>query len=115
MKFLHRPFTAKANDRIKVTFSKPTKILLIHSGQFKNYKGGRTYEYRGGFKEESPAEFIVPFPGTWHAIIEKGTYNNPLDVTGSAEIYTPGPSTLNGSEQTETRQTGVKDYDDTLE
>lgn len=115
MKFLHRPFNAKANDRIKVTFSKPTKILLIHSEQFKNYKGGRTYTYRGGFMEKSPAEFTVPFPGTWHAVIEKGTYKNPLEVTGNAEIYTPGPATLNGTEQTETSRPGIKDYDDTLE
>jgi len=115
MKFLHQPFTAKKNDRIIVSFSEPTKVLLIHSSQFKNYKGGRTYQYRGGESDKSPVEFIVPAPGVWHAIIEKGTFKNPLDVTGNAKLVRPAPSTLNGSEQMETSQAREKDYDDTLE
>lgn len=114
MKFLHQPFMAKAKDRIVVDFDKPTVVLLIHSEQFKNYKGGKTYRYRGGHSEKSSVEFAVPYDGVWHAIIEKGTYKSPLEVSGRAKLIKAGPRTLNGPEQTETRQK-IEEYDDTFE
>lgn len=115
MKFLHKPFQAKAKDRIIVTFSHPTRVLLIHTSFFSKYKKGQTYQYRGGFSEDSPVEFIVPFDGQWHAVIEKGTYKNPLDLTGNAELVRPAPSTLNGTEQLETSREVGDEYDDTLD
>lgn len=114
MKFLHKPFEAKAKDRIEVKFSKPTRVLLIHSRQFEKYKRGRTYHYRGGQADVSPVEFEVPFDGVWHAIIEKGTFRHPLDVTGNARLIKSGHYTLNGNAQNETHQK-VTEYDDTLE
>lgn len=115
MKFLHKPFSAKAKDIITVTFSEATKVLLIHSSHFERYKKGLTYQYRGGFSKKSPVEFVVPTDGVWHAIIEKGTYQQPLQVTGNAELHRPKPSTLNGIEQMETHERVSGDYDDTLE
>ncbi len=115
MKFLHKPFKARANDRITVSFSRPTKVILLHASQFKKYKKGQTYQYRGGFEEQSPVEFTVPFDGVWHAVIEKGSYKNPIQVDGNAELHRPGPETLNGTEQMETHQKYSGSYDDTLE
>lgn len=115
MKFLHKPFQAKANDRIIITFSQPTRVLLIHSSFFSKYKKGQTYQYRGGHSEKSPVEFIVPFDGQWHAVIEKGTFKNPLEVTGNAELKRPSPRTLNGMEQLETSREVGEEYDDTLD
>jgi len=114
MKFLHKPIKAQAGDLIRVEFSKPTRVLLIHSRQFEKYKKGKTYHYRGGPAETSPVEFTVPFEGVWHAVIEKGTYRNPIDLTGNAELIKQKPATLNGAEQNETH-TPVEEYDDTLE
>jgi hypothetical protein len=115
MKFLRQPFQAKAKDRIVVSFDKPTKILLLHSSQLKNYKEGKTYQYRGGPESKSPVEFIVPSDGVWYAIIEKGTYQNPIEVNGSAKLIKPRPATLNGAEQMETHEKVSGTYDDTLE
>jgi len=114
MKFLHKPLKAQAGDIIRVEFSRPTKVLLIQSRQFEKYKKGKTYHYRGGAAEKSPVEFTVPFDGIWHAIIEKGTFNKPLDVSGNAQLIKQKPATLNGSEQNETH-IPVEEYDDTLE
>lgn len=114
MKFLHQPFSAKAKDKVVVDFDKPTKVLLIHHDQFEKYKRGRTFQYRGGMAENSPQEFEVPFDGVWHAIIEKGTYKHPLNVSGSAKLVKPKPRTLNGPEQMETHEK-ITEYDDTLE
>lgn len=115
MKFLHKPFTAKQKDLITIEFDKPTKVLLLHASDFKRYKAGRTYQYRGGYSENSPVEFTVPYDGTWHAVIEKGTYNNPLKVTGNANITPHKYDTLNGLEQMESRKGVVSEYDDTLD
>jgi len=97
-----------------VDFDKPTTVLLIHSDQLENYKGGKTYRYRGGPADKSPVEFTVPYDGVWHAVIEKGTYKNPLEVSGKAKLVKPRHRTLNGPEQTETRQK-IEEYDDTFE
>lgn len=114
MKFLHKPFNAKTGQVIVVTFSKPTKVLLIESTEFEKYKRGKTYRYRGGFSKTSPVEFVVPHTGIWHAIIEKGSYYNPLNVTGNATLEPVRIDTLNGELQAETH--GVyTEYDDTLE
>lgn len=115
MKFLRQPFQAKAKDRIIVSFDKPTRVLLLHSTQLNNYKLGKTYQYRGGHETNSPVEFIVPSDGVWYAIIEKGTYKNPINVTGSAKLVKPRPATLNGPEQMETHEKVSGPYDDTLE
>jgi len=114
MKFLHKPLKAQAGDVIRVEFSRPTRVLLIQSRQFEKYKKGKTYHYRGGESEKSPVEFTVPFDGVWHAIIEKGTFKNPIDVSGNAELIKQKPITLNGTEQNETH-IPVEEYDDTLE
>ena len=115
MRFLHKPFTANAKDVVVVEFSAPTKILLLHSAEFKRYKGGRTYRYRGGFSEKSPIEFTIPHQGVWHAVIEKGTYRNPLQVTGNAKLIPHRYDTLNGMQQLEGRKGVVSEYDDTLD
>jgi len=115
MKFLRQPFTAKAKDRIVISFDKPTRILLLNSSELSRYKKGQTYRYRGGSVTKSPVEFEVPFDGLWYAIIEKGTFRAPLNVTGSAKLLKEKYSTLNGQEQMETHEKLSEGYDDTLE
>lgn len=115
MKFLHKPFNAKKKDKIVVDFDKPTKVLMLHADEFKRYKAGRTYRYRGGAADKSPVEFTVPFDGKWHAVIEKGTFRHPLEVKGNAKRIPHKYDTLNGSEQMESRKGVVSEYDDTLD
>lgn len=115
MKFLQKPFTAKAKDKIEVTFDKPTRVLLLESSQLDRYKKGRTYQYRGGAAEKSPVTFTVPFEAVWHAVIEKGSYNHPIDVKGNAQLIPHRYDTLNGLEQTGAAKRQVVEYDDTLD
>lgn len=84
MRILQKPIKAKKGQKIEVTFSQPTKVKLLSSIQFKKYRGGKTHRYYGGQCEESPAVFEVPYNDIWHAVIEKGNYNNPIDVEGNA-------------------------------
>lgn len=115
MKFLHKPFQAKPKDKIEVTFDKPTKVIFLERREFERYKKGITYRYHGGFAEESPVTFEVPYKGIWHAVIEKGTFKNPLDVSGNATLIPHKYDTLNGAEQMETRKREAQEYDDTLD
>jgi hypothetical protein len=115
MKFLHKPFYAKPKDKIEVTFDRPTRVLLIESTQFERYKKGFTHQYRGGHADKSPVVFEVPYPATWHAVIEKGTYKNPIAVTGNATLIPHRYDTLNGTEQTGAGKRLVDEYDDTLD
>ncbi len=115
MKFLHKPFKAKAKDKIEVTFSRPTKVLLLEKHHFERYKKGITYRYHGGMAQSSPVTFDVPFEGVWHAVIEKGSFRNPLDVSGNAKLIPHKYDTLNGPEQIEARKKQEQEYDDTLD
>ena len=114
MKFLHQPFKAKCRNIIRIHFSIPTQVKLIHEDEFLRYKSGKTYQFNGGFFSESPAEFEVPFNGTWHAVVEKGTHFSPLEVEARAEMLSPRLQTLNGNLEMETHE-AISLYDDTLE
>ena len=56
--------------------------------EFKKYKRGKTHKYYGGWQETSPVIFDVPADGLWHAVIEKGTYKQPIEVEGNAFVLT---------------------------
>jgi hypothetical protein len=86
MKYLHRVFSAKKGYHVVVHFSEPTRVMLISDMEYKNYKEHFTYRYRGGDFSESPHEFEIPNDGTWHVVIEKGSYYNPRPISGSVEI-----------------------------
>lgn len=86
MKYLHRVFKAKKGTRVVVHFNEPTRVMLIGDFDYKKYKDHKTYNYRGGNLEESPHEFEIPNDGTWHIVIEKGSYYNPRTIVASVEI-----------------------------
>lgn len=117
MKILQKPLSAKCRQIVKVNFSKPTKVKLLSHENFEKYKKGKTHQYRGGFYEASPVEFEIPYDGVWHAVIEKGSFNNPLEVTGTVDLLQPRLDSLNGNLQNETHAAYGKNfkYDDTLE
>lgn len=97
MRLLQKPFkNAKKGQTIEVTFDKPTNVKFMTATNFTKYKKGNTHTYYGGFQEESPVEFVIPKNGTWHAVIEKGTFSKPLEVSGNA-ILKDAPEGLNSA------------------
>ena len=115
MKFLQQPFEAKCRQIVQVEFDLPAKVKLIEHSEYVKYKLGKTYNYRGGHYAKSPVEFEVPFDGVWHAIIEKGPHNQPIDVHGNAQLLKARLETLNGHLEMETHQKFEAGYDDTNE
>ncbi len=84
MRILQKPIKAKKGQQVEVTFSRPTKVKLLSAGEFKKYKRGKTHKYYGGWQETSPVVFTIPDDGMWHAVVEKGSYNDPIQVEGNA-------------------------------
>ena len=89
MKILQQACKVKRGSRVIINFSKPTNVFLMTEVNFKKYKDGASHKRMGGHFDRSPAEFTAPYDGTWHAVIEKGSHFNPMDVTGSVEILPP--------------------------
>ena len=76
----------KKGTIVKVTFDQPTKVKLMSAWNFTKYKKGKTHSYHGGHYDNSPIEFVIPADGHYNCVIEKGSFNNPKDVTGDVEI-----------------------------
>jgi hypothetical protein len=89
MKILQQAVKVRKNQIIQVHFDKPVVVKLLSKGMFPKYKNGVRHVCQGGFFEHSPAKFTVPYDGVWHAVIEKGSYFNPLSVKGRVEILPP--------------------------
>lgn len=86
MKYLHQAFKAKKGNHVIVSFSEPTRVMLIGDYDYKKYKDHKTYNYRGGDLQESPHDFEIPNDGRWHVVIERGSYYNPKNIVASVEV-----------------------------
>ncbi len=115
MKILSRKVTAKKRQLISVHVDRSAIVKFFTPMQFEKYKKGLTHHYWGGFTEEMPAIFEVPQKGSYFAVVELGTYNNPIALTARVEVKPPQFSYLNVEEQNETRHQLETEYDDTLE
>jgi len=86
MKYLHQFLKAKKGMHLKVHFSQPAKVLLLGDANYRQYKEHRTYKYRGGELEQSPHKFTIPSDGTWHVVVERGSYYNPKNIVATVEV-----------------------------
>ena len=86
MKILQQPVKAKRNQIIEIIFDQPVVVRLLSKNMFPKYKNGAKHTGLGGFYEKSPAKFTVPYDGIWHAVIEKGSHSNPINVTGKVNV-----------------------------
>ena len=90
MKILQQPISVKRHSRVHVHFSRPCTVYLMTEVNFRKYKDGGTFTRLGGEFEKSPAEFVAPYDGTWHAVIEKGgSHHNPQHIEGRVEVKGP--------------------------
>jgi hypothetical protein len=89
MKFLFRPFEAKRKEIIEVEIDQPTKVKFMTARDLKAYRMGKTYSYHGGLFEESPVRFVIPFDGVWNAVVEKGSYYQPMEVKANCRRLSP--------------------------
>ncbi len=89
MKFLFRSFEAKRKEIVEVEIDQPTKVKFMTARELKAYRMGKTYSYHGGTFEESPVRFVIPYDGQWTAVVEKGTYREPVQVVALCRVLSP--------------------------
>lgn len=94
MRFLHQQYQAKKKEILEVEIDQPTKVKFMSGMDFKNYKLGRTYKFFGGYFEESPVRFVLPYDGVWNVVVEKGTWRQPIDVKANCRVLQPNRSAL---------------------
>ena len=92
MRFLHGKAKANKGGKIRVSVSKPTRILIMNDRNYKRYKNNQTFTYYGGPKD-SDYEFNVPSTNIWHVVVEKGTYAQPIDIDVKIEVEKGVPKT----------------------
>lgn len=94
MKFLHQQYQAKKKEIIEVEIDQPTKVKFMSGLDFKKYKMGKTHKYFGGFFEESPVRFVLPYDSVWNVVVEKGTWKSPLEVKSTCRVLQPNRTAL---------------------
>ena len=113
MKILQQAIKVKRHSRVNVSFSRPCTVYLMTEVNYKRYKEGASFRRLGGEFKTSPAEFIAPYDGTWHAVIEKGSHYNPKAVEGSVEVLPPLMKDIPYlSDEDESRQGTAETIDD---
>lgn len=115
MKILSKSLYGKRKQIVLVHVDKPAVVKFFSPEQYKKYKMGRTHRYWGGYSESSPAQFEIPRKGQYFAVVEKGTFSQPVDLTARVEITPPKFDYMNGDPENETHSDVEVDYDDTLE
>ena len=89
MRFLFRTFDVKRKEILEVEIDQPTKVKFMTARDMKAYRQGKTYSFHGGTFEESPIRFVVPYDGQWTAVVEKGTFRNPIEVKAQCHVVPP--------------------------
>lgn len=94
MKFLYKKYQAKKKEIIEVKTDARTKVKFLTAYDFNLYQKGKTHRYYGGTFEAGTIKFVCPFDSVWHAVVEQGTYSNPLHVSANCSLLPPDRNTL---------------------
>ena len=94
MRFLYKKYQAKKKEIIQVTTDGRTKVKFLTARDFKQYQRGRTHRYYGGTFDAGEVKFVCPFDSVWHAVVEQGSYSEPIEIAASCSLLPPDRGTL---------------------
>ncbi len=73
MEYLHREFELSEGDVVEVTLSgNAANVFLLDDANFQHYQNGQTYQYQGGYAQQTPYRLHPPSPGRWHLVVDLG-------------------------------------------
>jgi len=73
MNFLHYDLWAERGDSIQVFLTGNSEnVLLMDDSNLQNYRGGRQFQYYGGYFTQSPATIRAPSTGHWNVVVDLG-------------------------------------------
>ncbi len=70
MSFLHKREYLNAGDVVVVNCSHQCNVMLTDDDNFRRYKSGQQFHYRGGFYQRLPARIGVPQTGYWNITLD---------------------------------------------
>ena len=72
MNFLHTDFWGGSESTVIVSTDSQCNVLLVSDVDFAAYRGGRSFQYYGGWATHSPIRLVPPRHGHWHVIVDLG-------------------------------------------
>jgi len=70
MKFLHYRIDGQKDDTVKIKLDGEAFVRLLDTLHYDNYRFGRKYQGKGGWVTEGTIDFIIPYKGTFHVVID---------------------------------------------
>ena len=85
MTFLHWKIPGSSGDVARVQTDIPANIRLLDALNFEYYKKGSKFEGEGGWSDKLIVEFVLPYKGTFHVVVDlagqAGTVKATCDMT----------------------------------
>ena len=72
MKFLHTDFDGGSSSSVIVTLNNQANVMLLSDAEFCAYRGGRRFQYHGGWAATSPVRLRPPSAGHLHVVVDLG-------------------------------------------
>ncbi len=74
MNYLHSEAYIGPDNCFLVTLSSQANVMLLDDCNYRNYKAGRRFNYRGGLAKRSPIRMCPPNLANWHIVVDLGGY-----------------------------------------
>jgi hypothetical protein len=81
MTFLHWKIPGSTGDLVRIQMNGPAYVRLLDPLNFEYYKKGMKYDGQGGWSDRRDAEFVLPYKGTFHVVIDLGKEQGELKAT----------------------------------
>jgi hypothetical protein len=65
----------RGGEVVEVTLDTAANVRLLDSPNLQGYRGGRQYNFYGGYVTQTPYRVRVPHGGHWHLVIDLGGYS----------------------------------------
>lgn len=72
MNYLHYKITGNPGDLVKVKLDTHAFVRLLDPLNFEYYKIGRKFTGQGGWFDVPTTEFVLPYKGTFHCVVDLG-------------------------------------------
>jgi Domain of unknown function (DUF1883) len=72
MTFLNWKITGNRGDRLLIKTDTFANVRLLDPMNFEHYRRGSPYKGEGGWSDKLSVEFLLPYKGTFYAVVDLG-------------------------------------------
>lgn len=81
MTFLHWKIPGSPGDVVLIHTDTPAYVRMLDPLSFEAYKRGSKYQGEGGWSDSLDVEFVLPYKGTFHVVVDLGGTAGNLKAT----------------------------------